>query len=94
MDSHGARRTTITSIEVVPDGYDADPRTESIVAANKNDPSAQEMLSFASFLYENYAETGPLLAIPSRSPGQIPMIWAAIASELFIAAWKTEKLVK
>ena len=25
---------------------------------------------------------------------QIPMIWAAIASELDIAAWKIEKLVK
>jgi hypothetical protein len=25
---------------------------------------------------------------------QIPMIWAAIASELDIAAWKIEKIVK
>ena len=48
MDSHGARRTTITSVKLVPDGYDVDPQTELIVAANKQDRSALDMLSFAT----------------------------------------------
>src|SRR6266478_2450188 len=46
--------------KLVPDGYDVDPGTELIVVTNKEDPSALDMLSFATFLYE--AETGPLLA--------------------------------
>ncbi len=66
MDSDGARRTTITSVKLVPDGYDADAKTELIVAANKEEPSALDMLSFATFLYENEAETGPLLEIPEQ----------------------------
>jgi len=66
MDSDGARRTTLTSVKLVPDGYDVDPKTELIVAANKEDPSALDMLSFATFLYENEAETGPLLKIPEQ----------------------------
>jgi hypothetical protein len=33
MDCDGARRTTITSVKLVPDGYDVDPQTELIVAA-------------------------------------------------------------
>jgi hypothetical protein len=66
MDCDGARRTTLTSVKLVPDGYDADPKTELIVAANKEDPSALDMLSFATFLYENEAETGPLLKIPEQ----------------------------
>src|SRR6202011_5430047 len=32
MDSDGARRPTITSVKLVPDGYDVDPKTELIVA--------------------------------------------------------------
>ncbi len=66
MDSDGARRTTITSVKLVPDGYDVDPKTELIVAANKEDLSALDMLSFATFLYENEAETGPLLKMPEQ----------------------------
>jgi hypothetical protein len=42
------RRTTITSVKLVPDGYDVDPQTELIVAANKQDRSALDMLSFAT----------------------------------------------
>jgi hypothetical protein len=30
----------------------------------------------------------------ARQDRQVPMIWAAIASEVDIAAWKIEKLVK
>ena len=66
MDCGGARRTTLTSVKLVPDGYDVDPKTELIVAANKEDPSALDMLSFVTFLYENEAETGPLLKIPEQ----------------------------
>ena len=66
MDSDGARRTTITSIKVVPDGCDVDPKTELIVTRNEEGPSALDMLSFATFLYENEAETGPLLEIPQQ----------------------------
>ena len=66
MDCDGARRTTLTSVKLVPDGYDVDPKTELIVAANKEDPSALDMLSFATFLYENEEETGPLLEIPEQ----------------------------
>jgi hypothetical protein len=57
---------TITSVKLVPDGCDVDPKTELIVATNKEDPSALDMLSFATFLYENEAETGPLLEIPEQ----------------------------
>jgi hypothetical protein len=32
MDSDGARRTTVTSVKLVPDGYDVDPKTEFFVA--------------------------------------------------------------
>ena len=66
MDSDSARRTTITSVKLVPDGYDVDPKRELIVALNEEDPSAPDMLSFATFLYENEAETGPLLEIPEE----------------------------
>src|SRR6266481_3307289 len=55
MDCDGARRTTITTVKLVPDGYDVDPKRELIVALNEEDPSAPDMLSFATFLYENEA---------------------------------------
>jgi hypothetical protein len=48
MDCDGARRTTITSVKLVPDGYDVDPKRELIVARNEENPSALDMLSFAS----------------------------------------------
>src|SRR3984893_9911843 len=66
MDCDGARRTTITSVKVVPEGYDVDPKTELIVTRDEEDPSALDMLSFATFLYENEAKTGPLLEIPEQ----------------------------
>jgi hypothetical protein len=37
MDCDGARRTTITSVKLVPDGYDVDPKTELIVTCNEED---------------------------------------------------------
>ena len=33
---------------------------------NEEDPSALDLLSFATFLYENEAKTGPLLKIPEQ----------------------------
>jgi hypothetical protein len=47
MDCDGARRTTITSVKVVPEGYDVDPKTELIVTRNEGDPSALDMLSLS-----------------------------------------------
>ena len=66
MDGDGARRTTITGAKVVLDGYDVGPKTELIVTRDEEDPSALDLLSFATFLYENEAGTGPLLEIPER----------------------------
>jgi hypothetical protein len=66
MDSDGSRGTTITSVKLVPDGYDVDPKIELIVTPNEEEPRALDMLSFATFLYENAAETGPLLKIPEQ----------------------------
>src|SRR5438445_1232209 len=66
MDCDGARRTTITSVKLVPDGYDVDPKRDLIVARNEENPSALDMLSFATFLYENEAKTDPLLEIPEQ----------------------------
>src|ERR1700738_2963555 len=64
MDCDGARRTTISSVKLVPDGHDVDPKTELIVATNKEDRSALDMLSFATFLYEDEAEAGPRPEVP------------------------------
>ena len=35
MDSDGSRRTTITSVKLVPDGYDVDLKTELIVTPTR-----------------------------------------------------------
>ena len=66
MDSDSARRTTITSAKLVPDGYDVDPKRELIIASRDPRGLPLDMLSFATFLYEDEAETGPLLEIPAK----------------------------
>ena len=66
MDCDGARRSTITGAKGVPDGYDVDPKTDLIVTRDEKGPSTLDLLSFATFLYENEAETGPLLKIPEQ----------------------------
>ena len=51
---------------MIPEGYEAD-QAHSLIIANR-DPRGLplDMLSFATFLYENEAETGPLLEIPEQ----------------------------
>ena len=66
MDSDSARATTITEAKMVPEGYEAD-QTHSLIIATR-DPKGLplDMLSFATFLYEDEAKTGPLLEIPAK----------------------------
>jgi hypothetical protein len=66
MDCDSARATTITNAKMVPEGYDVD-QTHSLIIASR-DPKGLplDMLSFATFLYENEAKTGPLLEIPAK----------------------------
>ena len=66
MDSDGARSTTITSVKLVPDGYNVSPERSLIIASGDPKGRPLDMLSFATFLYENEAETGPLLEIPEQ----------------------------
>ena len=64
MDSDGARATTITGAKSVPDGYNVSPERSLIIASGDPKGLPLDMLSFATFLYENEAETGPVLEIP------------------------------
>jgi len=66
MDCDSARATTITEAKMVPDGYEAD-QTHSLIIASR-DPKGLplDMLSFATFLYENEGKTGPLLEISAK----------------------------
>ena len=66
MDSDSARATTITEAKMVPEGYEADQIHSLIVASRDPKGLPLDMLSFATFLYENEAETGPLLKIPDQ----------------------------
>jgi hypothetical protein len=66
MDSDGARRTTITGVKLVPDGYNVSPERSLIIASGDSKGRPLDMLSFATFLYENEAETGALLEIPEQ----------------------------
>ena len=66
MDSDNARATTVTEAKVIPDGYEVDPVQRLLIAGT--DPSDQplDMLSLASFLYEDEAKAGPRLEIPAE----------------------------
>ena len=66
MDSDGARATTITGAKLVPDGCSVSSESGLIVASGDPKGLPLDMLSFATFLYENEAETGPLLEIPEQ----------------------------
>src|ERR1700694_5576471 len=66
MDSDGARATTLTGAKLVPDGYNVSPERGLIVASGDPKGLPLDMLSFATFLHENEAETGPLLEIPKQ----------------------------
>ena len=66
MDCDGARRTTITGAKLVPHGYQVSPERSLIIASGDPKGRPLDMLSFATFLYENLAEPGPLLEIPEQ----------------------------
>src|SRR5262249_60917464 len=61
MDCDGARRTTITGAKLVPDGYNVS--TSLITASGDSKDRPLDMLSFATFLYENESETSRFLQI-------------------------------
>jgi hypothetical protein len=66
MDSDGARKTTLTFVKIVPTGYEAD-QTHSLIIASKDSRGLPvDMLTLATFLYENEAKTGPLPEIPAK----------------------------
>ena len=66
MDSDSARATTITEAKIVPEGYEADQIHSLIIASRDPRGLPLDMLSLATFLYENEAKTGPLLEIPAK----------------------------
>src|SRR5438105_14787133 len=66
MDCDSARATTITAAKIVPERYEADQTHSLIIAIRDPKGLPLDMLSFATFLYENEAKTGPLLAIPAK----------------------------
>ena len=65
MDSDGPRATTLTSAKAIPDGYDIDPFQRVLIASRDPRGVPLDMVSLATFLYENEEQTGPLLEIPA-----------------------------
>jgi hypothetical protein len=63
MDCDGARATTLTNAKIIPDGYDVDPFQRVLIASREPRGRPPDMLSLATFLYENEG-TGSLLGIP------------------------------
>jgi hypothetical protein len=61
MDCDNARPTTLTAAKVIPDDNEVDPEQRALIAGTD-----ALGISLASFLYENEAETGPLLDIPAK----------------------------
>ena len=61
MDSDSARTTTITAAKIVPEGYEAD-----LIASRDPKGLPLDMLSLATFLYEDEAKTGPQLEILAK----------------------------
>ena len=68
MDCDSARATTITAAKIIPEGYEADQAHSLIIASRDPKGLPLDMLSLATFLYENEAVTGPLLEIPAKFP--------------------------
>ncbi len=67
MDSDGARQTTITNAKVIPAALDF---VAGDFILRRDRPATPGFgvpgYSFATFLYENEEETGPLLEIPEQ----------------------------
>ena len=68
MDCDSARATTITEAKVIPEGYEADVVHSLIIASRGPRGLPLDMLSLATFLYEDEAKTGRLLQSPRNSP--------------------------
>ena len=66
MDCDSARATTLTAAKVVPEGYEVDQAHSLIVASRDPRGLPLDMLSLATFLYEDEAKRGPLLEIPAK----------------------------
>ena len=66
MDCDSARATTITEAKVIPEGYEADVVHSLIIASRDPRGLPPDMLSLATFLYEDDEKTGPLLKIPEQ----------------------------
>jgi hypothetical protein len=66
MDCDSARATAITAAKIVPEGYEADQIHSLIIASRDPRGLPLDMLSLATFLYENEATTGPRLEIPAK----------------------------
>jgi hypothetical protein len=66
MDCDSARATTITAAKIVPQANEADQAHGLIIASRDRSGLPLDMLSLASFLYEDEAKTGPRLEIPAE----------------------------
>src|SRR6201987_4988546 len=66
MDCDSARATTITAAKAVPAGYEIDQAHSLIIASRDPRGLPLDMLSLATFLYEDAAKTGPLLDLPTK----------------------------
>jgi hypothetical protein len=66
MDCDNARATSITAAKVVPEGYQADQPHSLIIASRDSRGLPLDMLSLATFLYEDEGKTGPRLDIPTK----------------------------
>jgi hypothetical protein len=66
MDCDNARATTLTAINAIPDGYEVDSVQHVLITGTDPSSSPLDRLSLANLLYENAAETGPLLDIPAK----------------------------
>jgi hypothetical protein len=66
MDSDGARATTITNAKVIPEEYDVDHFRRILIASRDLKGLPLDMVTLATFLYEDEAKTGLLLEIPEQ----------------------------
>ena|SRR5271163_545640 len=66
MDCDSAHATTITGAKIVPEGYEADQAHSLIIASRDARGVPLDMLSLATFLYQDKARTDPLLDIPAK----------------------------
>jgi hypothetical protein len=66
MDCDSARATTITEAKVIPDGFAMDQFQRVLILSKDPIGRPLDMLTLATFLYEDEAVTGPRLEVPAR----------------------------